>query len=254
MQLDGGMNVHDIARTYQACIVEVRRLEEQRVERSEISRAGRAGIAARHVSLYADPRAPSYSRERVALRRSQRPRKNISPRESSRLQDRLDVVVKACAGSEYANAHGMPRLRSGLGDVARVVVSESQVIHICTERRARRERWRRSVDAPEKLPGDLVVELRLSFPSRPRNESVCLRAGVGGDELSAVELERNVRRLASRHQPPRAVCHGEPPAAEHDVSWRRCRVFVETDIRKCLLEVDFVLIHRRRLTVLAKLQ
>src|SRR5438477_377287 len=66
--------------------------------------------------------------------------------------------------------------------------------------------------------GRFVVELRFPFPGRPCNERVYLRTASRRDELSAVELERNVRRLSRRDQSARAIRHLEPSATEHDVS------------------------------------
>src|SRR5437899_2933352 len=166
------MDVHDVARTDQARVVEIPRLEEERIERSEVPCAARTRITACHVRLQAESGTPGQAFHRIALRRGQRPRENIPPPERSALKDRLDVLVEACAAPEDADAEGLPRLRTFARGVPRVVVSESQVVEIRAERGPRRERRRRSVDAPEELAVGLVVELRLPFAGRLRNEGV----------------------------------------------------------------------------------
>ena len=58
MDLNRRMDVHDVARTDQARIIEVPRLEEQRIERPEVACAARFCVAARHVRLQAQAGTP----------------------------------------------------------------------------------------------------------------------------------------------------------------------------------------------------
>src|SRR5437016_5893172 len=218
MDLNRRMDVHDVARTDQARMIEVPRLEEQRIQGSEVPSAARFCVAARHVRLQAQAGTPRYTFHRVALRRSHRPCENVPRPECSDLEYRLDVIIEACVPAEESDTERLPPLCARARGVAGMVISESQIVQIGAEDDLRNERRRRCVDAPEELAGRLVVELRFPFPRRPCNERVYLRTASRRDELSAVELERNVWRLPRRDQSARAIRHLEPSATKHDVS------------------------------------
>src|SRR6266705_1316321 len=96
MDLNRRMDVHDVARTDQARIVEVPRLEEQWIEGSEVASAARFCVAARHARVPAQAGPPGSTSERVAVRRSQRPGEDAPRPECSGLEYRLDVLIEAC--------------------------------------------------------------------------------------------------------------------------------------------------------------
>src|SRR5437016_2441095 len=154
------------------------------------------------------------------------PRASVSPLATSACKPRRGLhgrpsIVQPCAEAsvpaEESDTKRLPPLCARARGVAGMVISESQIVQIGAEDGLRNERRRRCVDAPEELAGRLVVELRVPFPGRPCNERVYLRTASRRDELSAVELERNVRRLPRRDQSARAIRHLEPSATEHDV-------------------------------------
>src|SRR6202000_1797010 len=73
------------------------------------------------------------------------------------------------------------------------------------------------------------------------------------NQLQAVEFERNVRRGACGNQTARAVRHLESPAANDEIVLRVGEVS-ELKVREGLLQVDRILLHRRRRPFTAELQ
>src|SRR2546421_4113267 len=134
-----------------------------------------------------------------------------------------------------------------------LVALEAQIINVCLEAQFRDEHWGCAIDAPEQLIAKLVVERMLFFAGGLGNKYIDLRAAEGVDQLKAVELERDVRPGAGGNEPARAIGHFKSPAAEDEIVIRVGEVG-ELKVRKGLLQIDRILLDRRRQPVAAKLQ
>src|SRR5277367_6467209 len=83
--LQSRVNIHDIAGTYQARIIEIPRLEEQRIERAEVTCA--AGIATHHIEVRANTRFEAVIFERIPKARAHRPSEYFALRKFTGLND-----------------------------------------------------------------------------------------------------------------------------------------------------------------------
>src|SRR6266550_6698413 len=134
-----------------------------------------------------------------------------------------------------------------------LVALESQIIEVCLEAQFRDEHRGCAVEAPEQLIAKLVVERMLFFAGGLGNKCIDLGAANGVNQLKAVEFERDIRPGAGGNKPARAIGHFKSPATEDEIIVRIGEI-CELKVREGLLEVDRVLLDRRRRPVAAELQ
>src|SRR5439155_16546108 len=253
-QLQGGVDVNEVARADDAGVIKIARLKKEGIERPECPTAVMPGVAADHIELQSQAGLHRGVCERVAAGRADCPGQNIAMAEPPDLEDRLDIVVEAVRFAKHPGAEGLAHLFAGPSGIAGERVLEAQVIEIRFEIKRHAERGRRAIDAPEELAGELIIELLFLVAAGLRHEGIDLPPATAPNQLQSVELERDVWPCPRRHQPPGTVAHLEATPAHDEVGRGRRGIGVQLQIQEGLLEIHGILIGRGFLARAADLQ
>src|SRR5262245_20046789 len=140
-------------------------------------------VAADHIEQQSQARPHRCVFECVSAGRTDRPGQNVAMSETTDLEDRLYVVVESVRFAKPPRAEGLALLVPSTTGIDGVIVPEPQVIEISGEGKQRTERRSRAIDAPEKLAGELIIELILLLPRRFRHEGIDLPASTTPNKL-----------------------------------------------------------------------
>src|SRR5262249_14978866 len=160
------------------------------------------GIAAHHVELQSHTGLQRHVGERVSAGRADRPGANVASAEMANLNDRLDIVVESVRFAKQPCDEGLSHLFAGTSSIAGVLVPETKVIEIGFEVQWRAERGSRTINTPEQLAGELIVEGVLLVAAGFRHKRIDFPTCTAPNQLQSIELERDVRPCPCRNEPP----------------------------------------------------
>src|SRR5262245_41577699 len=190
-QLQGGMNINEVARADEAGVIEISRLEIEWIKSTKCT-ASVTGVTINHVELQSQTGLQRRVGERVSAGRADRPGTNVASTEMSDLDDRLYIVVESVRFAKHPCAEGLSHLFAGTSSIAGVLVLETKVIEIGFKVQRRAERGSRDIDAPEQLAGELIIEGVFLFAGGLRHERIDLPTCTAPYQLQSIELERDV--------------------------------------------------------------
>src|SRR5262249_15147107 len=213
-QLQGGMDVDEVTRTYQTRVIKISRLKIQGIKGTQRTAAVLTGVATDHIEQHSQAWRHHCVFERVAAGRTDRPRKYVALTETTDLEDRLDVIVESPRFAKPPGAEGLSLLVSSTTGIAGVRGLQTEVIEISCERQRGAGRGSRAIDDPEERAGNLIIKLISPFAGGFRHDRIDLPASTAANQLQSIELERDVRPCPRRHQPPGTIAHLKAAAAD----------------------------------------
>src|SRR6266576_2601264 len=121
------MDVDEVAGPNDAGVVEIPGFEVERVEGAE---AASRLVPAGHIELGAKSRVPGHAFKAIADGRCESPREDVFAGEMPKLNDGLDVVIKAGCLAKEACPKRVPLFNSRTRREVRLLVFETQIVEI----------------------------------------------------------------------------------------------------------------------------